>query len=257
MAGAVRAQYAGGMAAPPALSGDETWFRFRPGWSWMEHVAKSAFGQDPAALGRMLRPLLAADATVIDVGAHGGQVTRLLADLVPDGRMVAVEPSGYARTVLRTAPLLRPRRNVTVVATALGAAAGTALLSTPLKGAGAMGYGIASLASDAARAAVREVVPVMPLDALVAAMALPRIALIKIDVEGHEAAVLAGAVGTLRRDSPILYLEVVRDSLTRAGSSPEALWSLLAGFGYVGSAVPAARPAMADGDWLFRPAATA
>ena len=67
-------------AASGLVPAGDGWFRFRPGWSWAGHVAKSAFRQDHADLGRLLHPLLAADATVIDVGAHGGQVTRLLAE---------------------------------------------------------------------------------------------------------------------------------------------------------------------------------
>jgi FkbM family methyltransferase len=247
------------MTAPSpatARTDDPAWFRFRPGWSWVEHVAKSALRQDHAALGRRLRPLLAPDAVAVDVGAHGGQVTRLLADLVPRGQVVAVEPSSYARSVLRTALLLRPRRNVTVVAAALGAAPRLALLATPVKRAGAaMGYGLASLAPDARRAAVREAVPVITLDHLAEAMALPAIGLVKIDVEGFEAAVLRGAEAVLRRDAPVLVLEVVRESLARAGgASPEALWSFLEGLGYAAEPLEegVSRPPISDGDWLFR-----
>jgi FkbM family methyltransferase len=239
-------------AASPRPAG---WFRFRPGRSWLEHLWKSTLRQDHAALAPLLRPLLPPEGVAIDVGAHGGQVTRLLSALVPRGQVVAVEPSSYARSVLRLALLLRGRRNVAVVAAALGAAPGVAVLATPLKRAGAMGYGAASLAPDAARPAVREAVAVVTLDALVAAMALPRVDLLKIDVEGWEEAVLAGAAETLVRHRPALYLEVARQRLERAGSAPEALWRRLEALGYRAEAVPAPRPPMADGDWLFRHAA--
>lgn len=223
---------------------------------------KSTAGQDHRSVGRLLRPLLPEDGVALDVGAHGGQVTRLLADLAPRGRVVAVEPSAYARSVLRASLLLRPRPNVVVVAAALGASPGVAVLTTPLKRAGSLGYGLASLAAPGgggggpdghrARAAVREAVPVVTLDGLAEAMALPRLDLVKADVEGHELAVLEGARAALARLSPALYLEVARERLARAGASPEALWRMLVGeMGYAARAVPDPRPDLADGDWLF------
>jgi FkbM family methyltransferase len=229
------------------------WFRFRPSWSWVEHVWKSTWLQDHAALGATLRGLgLPRDGVALDIGAHGGQVTRLLADLLPAGQVVAVEPSSYARSVLRLNLLVRARPNVTVVAAALGREPGVAVLATPVKRAGAMGYGIASLVSEPGRGTVWELVPVTTVDALVAAMELPALHLMKIDVEGYETAILQGALETLRRCRPALVLELARERLARAGSSPEELWALLASMGYGAQALPAPRPDRSDGDWLFR-----
>ena len=228
------------------------WFRFRPSWSWIGHVAKSAARQDHSALVPLFRPLLPENGTAIDIGAHGGQITRLLADMVPRGQVIAVEPSGYARSVLRTAMLFRPRRNVALVATALGAEPGVAVLATPLKRQRAMGYGTASLAPEEGRAVVREPVPVVTLDALVQAMDIPRVHLMKLDVEGYEASVLQGAAALLQRDRPAIYMEIARDRLARAGATPEAIWEYLAGFGYVARSVPAGLSPGEDGDWLFQ-----
>ncbi|HYM71712.1 MAG TPA: FkbM family methyltransferase, partial [Stellaceae bacterium] len=50
-------------------------------------------------------------------------------------------------------------------------------------------------------------VPLRALDSLVAEHALDRLDLVKIDVEGHEAAVLAGATRTLKRLRPALIFE--------------------------------------------------
>ncbi|MDB5398725.1 MAG: methyltransferase FkbM family [Rhodopila sp.] len=81
----------------------------------------------------------------IDIGAHGGQFTRLLSGLTPGGLVVAVEPSSYARSILRMALWLRGARNVIVVAAGLGDKAGTAMIRTPIKRRGDMGYGLATL----------------------------------------------------------------------------------------------------------------
>jgi FkbM family methyltransferase len=233
------------------IDASPAWYRFRPSWSWIEHVWKSTVLQDHKDLIPHLRAHLPADGVAIDIGAHGGQVTRLLADMAPSGTVVAVEPSGYSRSVLHLALLARPRRNVRVVATALGEAPGLAMMATPLKRHDAMGYGAASLAPDPERKAVRELVPVATLDALVAAMDLRRVDFLKIDVEGYEAAVLLGARDVLTRFHPAILVEIDNARLLRAGTDIETLWAYLTGLGYVGLGLPEDRPPAVSGDWLF------
>jgi hypothetical protein len=55
---------------------------------------------------------------------------------------------------------------------------------------------------------------------------------IKIDVEGHEAAVLRGARATLSQFSPILFLELHNEMVISAGDSPSATLNELAELRY-------------------------
>jgi FkbM family methyltransferase len=55
---------------------------------------------------------------------------------------------------------------------------------------------------------------------------------IKIDVEGHEAAVLRGARATLGRFSPILFLELHNEMVVSGGDNPTAALDELAQSGY-------------------------
>lgn len=208
----------------------------RRGVGWITHVWKSVTRQDHAKWRSTLRRMVSKDGVVIDVGAHGGQFTRLLAEIVPRGLVLAIEPSSYARSVLRTALWIRGVSNVIVVAVAIGAESGIAVLHTPIKRRGDMGYGLAHLGSEGPQEGsgerVGEPVAVTTLDALVAALQLTRVDFVKADIEGSEAALIAGARSILKRYRPPLLLEHDADHLARTGSSLDALWAELTSLGY-------------------------
>jgi FkbM family methyltransferase len=212
---------------------DSTSYRFTPSTGWITHLWKSATRQDHAHLRPALRTLMPPDGVAIDVGAHGGQVTRLLSGLVPRGTVIAVEPSGYARSVLRPALWARRARNVVVVAGALGATQGVAVLRTPIKRRGDMGYGLAHISANGPEHThVAETVLVTTLDLLVQMLALGRVDFIKVDIEGYEAALVAGALETLRQFRPALLLEHDAGFTSRAGFDLPALWAQLVALDY-------------------------
>jgi FkbM family methyltransferase len=152
------------------------------------------------ALRRMYRPFVDAGDTVFDVGAHVGDRTRAFAGL--GARVVALEPHPDLADRLRRR--FGPNAGVEVVETALGAEPGRATLhvssATPTVSTLDAGWiqrvrernpGFADVRWD------RPVdVPVTTLDALIERYGEP--AFVKIDVEGHEAAVLAGLARPLR-----------------------------------------------------------
>jgi Methyltransferase FkbM domain len=107
-------------------------------------------------------------------------------------------------------------------------------------------HGVASSAPRrraASHAAPRPKVPVQSLDSLVAEHGSEgRLVLIKIDVEGYESQVLAGATETLARFRPLLYVEFNDQILRDAGSSSIELLGRFLDSGYrvVDGAGPAA-----------------
>jgi FkbM family methyltransferase len=156
---------------------------------------------------RLLRRLLAAGGDFVDVGAHVGMYSVAAARCLGDrGRVLACEPNPQARAQLVENLALNGCTNVTVSAAAISDRSGDALLHVPRTA----DPSFSSLAEG--RFAEGEPVSVLTatLDAEVEAASLAP-ALVKIDVEGGELAVLAGARRTLAA-RPALLVEVGRDS---------------------------------------------
>jgi FkbM family methyltransferase len=209
----------------------EKYYRFSARIGWFVHIWKALTRQDHGQWRQVLARHTPRNGVAIDVGAHGGQFTRLLSGLTPEGLVIAVEPSSYARSILRTALWLRGARNVIVVAAGLGNKAGSAMIRTPVKRRGDMGYGLATL-SALPRESVVEPIAVVTLDGLVRSLDLPALHLIKADIEGAEAALIAGATDTLKKYRPALILEMSDPLLKRSGSSLAALWEQVVALGY-------------------------
>lgn len=246
------------MSAPP--------LSFRQKLTQAAHRWKAVTRQHHRELLPLLATLIPRDGIVIDVGAHAGQFTKLFAGLAPEGKVYAFEPSGYARSILE--PMLRTRRlaNVVLVPLGLSDAEGEAVLSTPIKASGSLGFGVAHLGESAdRRAQQRETVPLTTLNSFVAREKIPRLDFIKIDVEGWEGAALRGACETIARFRPVLLLELVEKHLLRAGDAPGIVLASLRAHGYEAARIegdPAA-PRLAphdsfagDGDYVFTPRET-
>jgi FkbM family methyltransferase len=134
----------------------------------------------------------------LDIGANFGSHTIPLAQFVgPGGAVYAFEPQRILFQILCGNVALNEIGNVRALPVALGRAAGRTKVPA-LDYRGANNFGGIPLG-----AAEGEDVAVVALDQV----ELPKARLIKIDVEGMELDVLAGARATLARCRPILYVE--------------------------------------------------
>jgi FkbM family methyltransferase len=199
------------------------------------------------------------DAIVFDVGAHAGQYAKLFAPIAPDGRVYAIEPGSYGRSVLRTAIWLRGIDNVTIVPIALGADSRLEWLTIPVKASGAFGFGLSQFGTPETRWPRRatELVAQTTVDDLAAALALDRLDFIKADIEGGELRMLEGARRSLERFRPPLLLELVDAHLGRAGDTLAGAFAFLADRSYrafrlneSGALVALAEPREGD-SWFF------
>jgi FkbM family methyltransferase len=159
----------------------------------------------------------------IDVGANDGYYTLFAARRVgPTGRVVAVEPSTRERINLRRNLLRNRIDNVHVVPAALGAAPGDADLRLA-HGAHSGHNTLGQFAHDDVTAAQLERVTVDTLDRVASDMKLERIDFVKIDVEGAEGSVVAGARAVLASMRPVMLLEINDGALCAQGMGAAAL----------------------------------
>ena len=182
-----------------------------------------------AFLGRVLQP----GYVFVDVGANDGYFTVFAAKRVGRyGRVLAVEPSTRERAHLSRNLELNAISNVTVITAALGAAAGFVELKLA-DGRHAGHNTLGDFAHEDVVSASSERVEMQTLDSVAERLGLTRIDAIKIDVEGGEGGVIAGAGKIISTCRPVLLLEINDRALRVQGHSAELLIARLQSeFGY-------------------------
>lgn len=179
------------------------------------------YGEYSEAEVALFRQLVKPGQTVLDIGANIGAHTVPLAQLIGSGgRVLAFEPQRIPYYCLCANVVLNNLTNVVCHQAAVGEMAGT--LPVPeLDYQAEHNFGGLPL-TDHDSTARTYGVPVLRIDDL----QLERCDLMKIDVEGMEREVLAGAADTIRRFRPILYVEDDRSEKSAA------LRALLEDLGY-------------------------
>jgi FkbM family methyltransferase len=161
--------------------------------------------------------------TVMDVGAHVGFYSLLISRAVgPSGKVYAFEPVPEIFACLKEHIALNNATNVIPIPIALSDEKGSAKMS--VKGGG----------SSLFRRVSDEFVEVQVerLDDFVEREKIERVDAIKLDVEGAELKVIRGADKTIRRDKPILMVEIQAATLQAAGTTPEELFENIISYGY-------------------------
>lgn len=161
---------------------------------------------------------------LFDIGAHFGVFSLAAAHF--GGRAVAVDPSPIAtRMIQRQATLNGYTNRVQIVQAAVSDENGV----TDMLPSGVFSDGYFKVVKDRPPREL-EPTPCVTVDYLVSQFGIPTH--IKVDVEGHEAAVLRSAEATLSRYSPTLFLELHNEMVAADGGDPSSTLDLLAHFGY-------------------------
>jgi FkbM family methyltransferase len=172
----------------------------------------------------------------VDVGANVGFWS--LPAALRGASVIAFEPNPYAVTRLRRNVELNPGLRIDVRSTAVGAEtgelelyafdleAGSSTATFNRSAVATIGKEFGAVAPDAIE---QVTVPVTTLDGA----ELDRIDVLKVDVEGHEEAVLEGAHETLSELAPrLVVIELLGTRFGHAGNSPERVATILNEHGY-------------------------
>lgn len=156
---------------------------------------------------------------VLDLGANIGFHTLALARTVgPLGQVTSVEPQRFCFQLLCANVTANQLTTVNCLRAAVGDAPGTCAVPR-LDPTGRHNAGATTVSLDPVATAETDTVPLITVDSL----ALSRCDLIKIDTEGFEDRVVAGARQTIESFRPVFYIEVHdREKLQRlhAGLKP-------------------------------------
>lgn len=159
---------------------------------------------------------------VIDIGANIGYYTKRFSELVgPRGRVIAFEPVPTTFSLLAANTLLFAHQNVTLINAAVSDKLCAVGMSVAKASTGLDNYHEAHLSriEDSAVSVLAITVDSLAID--------HRIAVVKVDTEGHEASVLAGMRKLIEASRPVLIVEtgakeIIAD-LTAMGYSHEIL----------------------------------
>ncbi|NKC30588.1 FkbM family methyltransferase [Falsiroseomonas selenitidurans] len=168
----------------------------------------------------LLSAHIRADGLVLDVGANIGTHTLAFARRHPAALVWGFEPQPQAAALAQVNCLVNRAGNASITQAACGSTHGGVMVAPAASVAdNSGGYSLVQAAHGAIPVAwvpgqpvalpppPSALVPVLPLDSL----ARPRrTCLLKIDVEGMEAAVLAGARQLIAEDRPAIFFEVVQ-----------------------------------------------
>ncbi len=154
----------------------------------------------------LLRLLCGSDSHVLDVGANIGMTALALSRVCSRGQVAAIEPVSRTFRYLKQNVIKAGVPNVKVFNFALGSGEGSVLMQ------GHPSNFACSFVADnytiPAKDHFSQRVPVKRLDDIFPDLSLDRLDFLKIDVEGFELEVLAGAKDILNAYRPIVFLEM-------------------------------------------------
>ena len=195
-------------------------------WYGLRHLTDDAYreARDDRAIATLMNRVLTPESTCVDIGANLGRILRMMVDRAPRGRHIAVE------AIPELAASLRARfPGVEVHECAAGDETGTTIFHHITNMQGWSGLRPPASAWHTAQGVVLQqealTLQIRRMDELIPSDCSVR--LMKIDVEGAEAAVLRGALTTIRRCRPYLIVEFGETHSQSFGVTPDEMFSLL------------------------------
>jgi len=195
-------------------------------WNHLLKVLRKDHHQEMQAL---LSKYINQNSVVFDVGGHAGQFTKLFSRMANQGQVYVFEPSIYSRSILQVMIGLKYLKNVYFLPFGLSDKKERAVINTPIKKQGSLGYGLAFVgdASQYDRETLKSEILLTTIDEIVDCLPLERLDFIKADIEGSEFMMLKGAKKTLEKYKPKIFIEINRQALERNQHTPEMIFDFL------------------------------
>lgn len=178
---------------------------------------------------RSALPLITNGCTVLDIGANCGAFSLKLAKYISkqeisNSKIIAFEPNPFTTKIFKTNLNLNEEliELTKLHSLALGNENGTCAMSFDRENSGSSHITSVDYGS----------IKIMRLDNFVEEHNLQNICFIKIDVEGFEPDVINGAVETIEKFRPAIYIEMTNDCFEKRGSSCEKIIDQLYDWGY-------------------------
>ncbi len=176
-----------------------------------------------------LLKLTKSDFVVFDIGANIGYLTLNFARQCKEGHVYSFEPDSCTFLNLQANLKLNNYENITPYQVAVGITSEKMLLSRIERN----NPGANRILPQASQTAYdQEWVDVKPLDQIADQLAISRVDLIKVDVEGFELFVLRGAERLIKKYKPILFVELSDVNLRQQGFSSALLIGYIEGLNY-------------------------
>jgi len=160
---------------------------------------------------------------IIDIGANVGLFTKafMKAPKTPQ-RIIAIEPSFYVFSILLNITANMP--SVRCRKVALSHKTATVDLKTPLKKSGSLRVGLSHIGNANNQKVFVETVEAKRLDDVLADEKVDQVDIVKLDVEGAEEQVIAGAPNLFYNMRPIWFVELVQERTDNFSGSAEKIF---------------------------------
>lgn len=165
---------------------------------------------------------------IIDVGANFGFYSLLSAGINPKANIFAFEPSPYILRSFRRNIELNNYENIYLQPVGVGDKEGKFKLFVS----DVNNTGMSSLVNRGEFSKYTVDVDVVSLDEFVVANSLSAIDLVKIDVEGNEFNVIKGMEEIIKINQPVIFIELLNDTLKNFGHHINDVFQFLSGMGY-------------------------
>ncbi len=200
---------------------------------------------------RSIKNGLSPGAVFLDVGAHiGYDSLKASVRVGNEGKVISFEPNPRTLEQLRANIVASHAGNVTLEPIACTDKELTLTLydSTQEGNSGASSLSLKNADGSGKGNLPAYTVRGRPIDGVVRELALNRLDVIKVDVEGAEYMVLQGMRDTLLRFHPKVIMEVVAYHLANMNATPEQIFSMMKDLGYG----PPRQIDFADWEWNFK-----